>query len=84
MTRPYGVRLPIGDDIELLDSKYVDDTTLYVQDVESLERERLALEVFSLAVGAKINWHKLVGFLIDLNASSQLEKFLDFKWIFRG
>ena len=55
------MRLPIRDDKELLDSEYVDDTDLYVQDdVESLERARLALEVFCLAVGAKINWHKSV------------------------
>ena len=51
-----GMCLPIRDDTELLDSKYADDMALYVQDdVESLERVTLALEVFCLVVGVKIN-----------------------------
>ena len=46
------MRLPIRDDMELLDSEDANDTALYVQDdVESLERVRLALEVFYLAAG---------------------------------
>ena len=50
------MRLPIRDDMELLDSRYADDMALYVHDdVESLERVRLALEVFCLAVRVKIN-----------------------------
>lgn len=54
-----GVRLPIREDSELLDSEYADDTTLYVQDDEmTLERVRLALEVFCSAADAKINWNK--------------------------
>ena len=66
-----GMRLPIKDDTKLLDAEYVDDMTLYVKDdVESLERVRLALEVFCVATRAKINWHKSVGFLTDLGASS--------------
>ena len=45
---------------------------LYVQDdVESLEHVRLTLELFCLVAGAKINWHKSVGFFIDPRASSQ-------------
>ena len=77
-----GVRLSIKDDSELLDSGYVDNTTLYIQDdVESLERVRLALEVFCLGVDTKINWHKSVGFLTDLGASSQWGIFLGFRWI---
>ena len=37
-----GVRLPIREDSELLDSEYADDTALYVQDDEmTLERVRL-------------------------------------------
>ena len=67
----WGVHLPIREDSELLDSKYADDTTLYVQDDEmTLERVRLALEVFCMAAGAKINWNKLIGFLTDPGASS--------------
>ena len=55
-TRIQGVRLPIKDDSELMDSEYADDTALYVQDDEmTLERVRLALEVFCTAAGAKIN-----------------------------
>ena len=70
-TRLRGVLLPIRDDFELLDSEYADDTVLYVQDDEgTLERVRLALEVFCLVAGAKINWHKSIGFLIDLRANS--------------
>ena len=52
----WGVHLPIREDSELLDSKYANDMTLYVQDDEMmLERVRLVLEVFCMAVGAKIN-----------------------------
>ena len=66
-----GMRLPIKDDAELLDFEYANDMALYVQDdIETLERVRLSLEVFYLAVGVKINWHKSVGFLTDLGASS--------------
>ena len=66
-----GMRLPIRDDADLLDSEYADDTALYVQDdIDSLERVRHSLEVFCLAAGAKINWHKSVGFLTDHGASS--------------
>ena len=56
LTRIQGVRLPIRDDSKLLDSEYADDTTMYVQDDEMmLERVRLALEVFCMVIGAKIN-----------------------------
>ena len=66
-----GVRLPIREDSKLLDPD-ADDTALYVQDDEmTLERVRLALEIFCMAVGAKINWNKSVGFLTDPGASSQ-------------
>ena len=65
-----GVHLRNTDDTELLDSEYADDTALYVlDDVYSLERVRLALEVFCLAAPAKINWHKSVDFLTNPRAS---------------
>ena len=54
-TRLRGMGLLIKGDVELLDSKYADNTALYMQDVESLKHVRLALEVFCLAAGAKIN-----------------------------
>ena len=58
------MRPPIRDDVVFLDFEYADDTALYVQDdMETLEWVRLALEIFCLAAGAKINWHKSVGFL---------------------
>ena len=48
--------MPIKDDSELLDVEYTDDTALSVQDDEMpLEKVRLALEVFYMAAGAKIN-----------------------------
>ena len=51
-----GVCLPIKDDSKVLDLEYVNDTALYVQDdVEMLERVRLALENFHLATRVKIN-----------------------------
>ena len=38
------------------------DTALYVHvNKETLEKVRLALNVFCLVAGTKINWHKLVG-----------------------
>ena len=73
--------MPIRDDSELLDSEYADDTMLYIQhDEMSLERVRLALEVFCMAAEAKINWNKSVGFLTDPRASSQWRML----WIPRG
>ena len=84
-TSLHGMHLPIRDDAELLDSEYANYTALYVQDdIESLERVRLALEVFCLATVVKINWHKLVGFLMGPGASSQWGIFLGFRWIPRG
>ena len=81
----HGMRLPIRDDADPLDSEYADDTALYVQDdIESLEQVRLSLEVFCLAAGAKINWHKSIGFLTEPGASSQWGIFLGFRWIPRG
>ena len=75
-----GVRLPIREDSELLDSEYAD--ALYVQDDEMmLERVRLALEVFCMATGAKIKWNKSVSFLTDLGAMSQWGIFLGFRLI---
>lgn len=68
-----GVWLLIRDDSELLDFEYADNTTLYIQNnVKSL----LALEVFCLLTGAKINWHKSVGFLTNPRARSQQDIFL--------
>ena len=59
------MHLPIRDNTELLDSEYANDTAFYVSDdVESLQRVRLALEVFCLAAEVKINSHKSIGFLI--------------------
>ena len=53
-----GVRLPIKDDSELLDLEYADNIALYIQNDEmTLERVRLALEVFCMAAEAKINWN---------------------------
>ena len=77
-----GIRLPIRDDSKLLDSEYADDTALYVQDDEmTLERVRLALEVFYVAAGAKINSNKSVGFLTDPRATSEWGIILGFRWI---
>ena len=47
----------------------------------TLERVRLAVEVFGMAAGVKINWNKSVGFLTDLEVLSQWGMFLGFRWI---
>lgn len=66
------IRIPIMDNSELPNSEYADDTVLHVQDDEmTLERVKLALEVFCMAAGAKLNWHKSVNFLIYPGANSQ-------------
>ena len=49
-----------------------------------LERVRLALKFFCMAIGAKINWHKSVGFLTDPRTTSQWGIFMGFRWIPRG
>ena len=57
-----GLSLSIRDE-ELLDSKFADDTAMYLQGYEAnLMRFQQALECFCQASGAQINWHKSCGF----------------------
>jgi hypothetical protein len=53
-----GLRLP-GNDGAAVDQEYADDTNLYLEgSLLNLNNTKRALELFSLAAGAKINWNK--------------------------
>ena len=53
---------------QLLDSEFVDDTTIYVQgNDDNLRKLQVAVEEFFLASETKINWHKSLGFGVSPN-----------------
>jgi len=46
-------------DSSVTDQKFADDTILYLEGtVENLNRTKVALELFALELGSKINWYK--------------------------
>ena len=59
-------------------SQLVDDTTLYLKDIESLKKVFLKLEKFSLCSGLKINKEKTEVFPINVNLGS--EKLIEIIW----
>ena len=55
------IALPIANST-VLDVEFADDTTLYIHgDVINLDRVQNALQIFSDATGASLNWNKFVG-----------------------
>jgi hypothetical protein len=59
---------------DLVDVEFADDTRLYLRgSLENLVRTELAINVFCQASGARINWHKIVGFWVGLQTGLQIQ-----------
>lgn len=59
---------------ELLDAKFADDTSLYLQGHEAnLIRAEGAIETFCTASGALINWQKTIAFWISESPNSGVD-----------
>lgn len=68
-----GMLLPIavGQQTELLDSEYADDTLLITKySAATLDRVRGLIDIFCAASGARVNWNKSSGILIGTDAYS--------------
>ena len=60
-----GVALPLPGERDLVDQEYTDDTLLMVRyAIAILDATRSVLDVYCLASGARINWHKSYGMLV--------------------
>ena len=60
-----GVTLPLAGECDLVDQEYADDTLLMVlYAIGVLDATRATLDLYCLASGAHINWHKSYGMLI--------------------
>ena len=76
----YG-QMPIREEA-LLDAEFADDTSLYLQGHEAnLVRAERAIEMFCTALGARINWRKIIGFWINDSPTPQWMPDPGFKWI---
>ena len=79
-----GICLPNSSE-ELVDSKFADDTTLYLQgNVENLFIVEKALEVFCLGLGARLNWKKTIAFWVGDLPPPMWMPHPDFKWVPEG
>ncbi|MCO5569111.1 hypothetical protein L7F22_022818 [Adiantum nelumboides] len=59
-----GLLMPMADEPDLIDQEYADDTLLFLHySPDVLDTIRDALEIFCVASGARINWHKSYGIL---------------------
>jgi hypothetical protein len=68
----------------ILDYEFADDTTLYVQGIESnLQVVYDDLNTFYLASGARLNWGKTVGLWVSMLSIPLWRPHPDFKWIER-
>ena len=80
-----GLTIPVTPEQEVLDAEFADDTGLYLHDsLENLVRTKLAICVFCQTSGARINWHKTVGFWVgpDNPPNWSLDPY--FRWISKG
>ena len=60
-----GVTLPLAGERDLVDQEYADDTLLMVlYAIGVLDATRATLDLYCLASGAQINWHKSYGMLV--------------------
>ena len=67
---------------QLLDSQFDDDTTIYVQgNGDNLRKLQAAVEEFYFAFGAKIIWHKSLGFWVSPNPLPTWMPSQEFKWV---
>ena len=64
-----GVTLPLAGERDLVDQEYADDTLLMVlYAIGVLDATRATLDLYCLASGARINWHKSYGMLVGSQA----------------
>ena len=67
---------------QMLDAEFADDTAIYVQgNDENLSKLQEVVEEFCLASGAKINWHKSIGFWVSPNSLPTWMPSQQFKWV---
>ena len=61
----HGVALPLAGARDLVDQEYAHDTLLMVlYAIAILDATRVTLDVYCVASGARINWHKSYGMLV--------------------
>lgn len=81
------LHLPIaaGQQTELLDSEYANDTLLITEFFEdTLDRVRVLIDMFCVASGARVNWNKSSGILFGTDARSDWGVADGFTWLQPG
>ena len=79
-----GIILPITQST-LVDIEFVDDTTLYVDgEIGNLSWVQNALQVFSDATGASLNWNKSVGLWVGAQTHPVWYPGPAFRWLHHG
>ena len=69
----------------ILDAEFVDDTTLYVDgEIGNLSKVHNALQNFSEATSASLNWNKLVGVWVGEEPHPVLYPGSAFRWLHLG
>ena len=75
----------MGQQTELLDSEYADDTLLIMEFSEdTLDRVRGLIDRFCFASGARVNWHKSLGILFGTDALTDWGLADGFTWLQPG
>ena len=68
-----------------MDVEFVDDTTLYVDgEISNLGRVQNALQVFSDATGASLNWNKSVSLWVGVETQLEWYPGPAFRWLHHG
>ena len=79
-----GISLPFTQP-SVLDAEFADDTTLYVEgEIGNLGRVQDALQVFSDATGASLNWNKSVGIWVGEETHPAWYPGPSFRWLQHG
>ena len=79
-----GITLPFTQP-SVLDIEFADDTTLYVDgEIGNLGRVQDALQVFSVATGASLNWNKSVGLWEGEETHPEWYPSPSFRWLHHG
>ncbi|MCO5577762.1 hypothetical protein L7F22_031594 [Adiantum nelumboides] len=79
-----GLLMPVADERDLIDQEYADDTFVFLHySPDILDTIRDVLEVFCVASGARINWHKSYGILAGSDDIPTCG-FGDFTWLGPG
>ena len=77
--------MPLPGERDLVDQEYADDTLLMVHYVITiLNATRSILDVYCLASGARINWHKSYGMLVESEEQPTWGVTKGFTWLRPG